>query len=105
MPGGTKRWGSHSTKERKEKTLLGAVSKDVADPIDKRVIRWNLSYAQVKEGIVREVNLRVYRNVLDHVCHGQTVPKNCSAGELSNVLEDSIYSGSQVRWGVAFGHA
>ena len=45
------------------------------------------------------------RNVPDHVFHWLTVPKNCSVGELSNFMEDFIYSGSQVREGVTFGHA
>ena len=87
------------------KTLWGAIPKDVADPMDKRVIRRKLSYAQVKEGVLREVHCRVNRNVSDHVFHGVTVPKNCSVGELSNFLEDFIYWGSQVREGVTFGHA
>ena len=78
------------------KMLLGAIPKDVADPIDKRVIRRNLSYAQVKEGVLREVNCRVNRNVPDHVFQGLTVPKNCSVGELSNFMEDLFYWGSQV---------
>ena len=78
------------------KTLSGAIPKDVADPINKRVTRRNLSYAQVKEGVLREVNRRVNRNVPDHVFHGLTVPKNCSVGELSNFMEDFIYWGSQV---------
>ena len=50
-------------KEKLIKTLLGAIPKDVADPIDKRVIRRNLSYAQVGEVVLREVNGRVNRNV------------------------------------------
>ena len=36
------------------KTLLGAILKSVADLIDKRVIRRNLSYAQVKEGVLHK---------------------------------------------------
>ena len=87
------------------KTLLGGILKDVADPIDKRVIRRNLSYAQVKEGVLREVNQPVNRNVSDHVFHGLTIPKNCLVGELSNFMEDFIYWGSQLREGVTFGHA
>ena len=86
------------------KTLLGPIPKDVADPIDRRVICRNLSYAQVKEGVLWEVNSQVNRNVLDHVFHGLTVPKKCSVGELSNFMEDFIYSGSQLREGVTFGH-
>ena len=72
------------------KTLLGAIPKDVADPIDQRGIRRNLSDAQVKEGVLREVNRRVNRNVPDYVFHGLTVPKNCSVGELSDFMEDFI---------------
>ena len=87
------------------KALSGAIPKDVADPIDKRLIRRNLRYAQVKEGVLREVNRRVNRNVPNHVFHGLTVPKNCSVGEVSNFMEDFIYSGSQVREGVTFCHA
>ena len=105
MPGGSETWGSHSAKGKLIKTLLGAIPKDVADPIDKTVIRRNLSYAQVKESVMREVNRRVNRNVPDHVFHGLTVPKNCSVGELSNFMDNFIYWGSQVREGVAFGHA
>ena len=86
-------------------TLFGAIPKDVAEPIEKRVIRRNLSYAQVKEGVLREVNRRVDRNVPDHVVHGLTVRENCSVGELSNFMENFIYWGSQVREGVTFGHA
>ena len=82
------------------KMLWGAIPKDVADPIDKRVIRRNLSYAQVKEGVLREVHRRVNRNVPDHVFHGLTVPKNCSVGDISNIFEDFIYWGSQVRRGL-----
>ena len=53
------------------KTLFGAILKDVADPIDKRVIRSNLSYAQVKEGVLREVNRGVNRNVPETIsCTG-----------------------------------
>ena len=58
------------------KRLLGAIPKDVADPIDKRVIRRKLTHAKVKEGVLRKVNLRLDRNVPDHVLHGLTVPKN-----------------------------
>ena len=87
------------------KTFLEAIPKDVADPIDQRMIRRNLSYAQVKEGVLREVNRQVNRNVPDHVFHGLTVPKNCSVGEVSIFMEDFIYWGSQVRDGVTFGHA
>ena len=87
------------------KPLLGAIRKEFADLIDKRVIRRNLSYAQVKEGVLRDFNRRVNRNVRDHVFHGLTVPKNCSVGELPNFTADCIYWGSQVREGVTFGHA
>ena len=87
------------------KTLLGAIPKDVSDPIDKRVIRRNLSYAQVKEGVLREVNRRVNRNVPDHVFHNLTVPKSCLVAEHSNFMEDFVYWGSQVREEVTFGHA
>ena len=87
------------------KKLLGANPKDVADPIDKRVVRGNLSYAQVKERVLWEVNCRVNRNVPDHVFNGLTVPRNCSVGELSNFMEDFFYWGSHVREGVTFGHA
>ena len=87
------------------KTLLGAIPKDVADQIAQRVFRRNLSFAQVKEGLLREVTRPMNRNVPDHVFHGLTVPKNCSVGELSNFMEDFIYWGSQVREGVTFGHA
>ena len=69
------------------------------------MVRTNLSYAQVKESVMREINRRVNRNVPEHVFHGLTVPKNCSVGELSYVMEDFIYLGSQVREGVTFGHA
>ena len=93
MPGGSETSGLRSAK------------KDVADPINKRVIRRNLSYARVKEGVLREVNCRVNRNVPDHVFHGLAVPKNCTVGELSNFMEGFIYWGSQVREGVTFGHA
>ena len=86
-------------------TLLGAIPKDVADPIDERVIRRNLNYAQVKEGVLREVNSRVNRNVPVHVFDGLTVPKKCAVGELSNLMEDFIHWGSQVREGVTIGHA
>ena len=48
------------------KTLLGVIPKDVADLIDERAICRNLSYAQVKESVLREVNRRVNRNVPDH---------------------------------------
>ena len=87
------------------KTLLGAMLKDVAAPIEKRVICRNLSYAQIKEGVLREVNSRVIKNIPDHIFHGLTIPTNCSVGELSNFMEDFIYWGSQVREGVSFGHA
>ena len=87
------------------KMPLMAMPKDVADPINKRVIRRNLSYAQVKGGVLREVNRRVNRNVPNHAFHGLTVLKNCSVGELSNFMEDFIYPGSQVQEGVTFGHA
>ena len=87
------------------KTLLGAILKDAADPIEKRVIRRNLSFAQVKEDVWRNVNCRVNRYVPDHVFHALTVAKNCSAGDLSNFMEDFIYWDSQVREGVTFGHA
>ena len=87
------------------KTLLGTIPKDIADPIDKRVIRRNLIYAQVKEGVLPEVHRWVNRNVPDHIFCGLTVPKECSVGELSNFMEDFIYWGSQVREGVTFGHA
>ena len=70
--------------EKLIKTLLGAIPKGVADPIDKRMIHRNLSSTQVKEGVLREVNPRVNRNLPNHVFHGLIVPKNCSAGELSN---------------------
>ena len=69
------------------------------------MIRRNLSYARVKEGVLREVNRWVNRNVPDHVLHGLTVPKKCSVGELANFMQDFIYRGSQVREGVTFGHA
>ena len=49
------------------KTLLGAIPKDVADLIDKRAICRKLTYAQVRESVLREVNRRVNRNVPDHV--------------------------------------
>ena len=87
------------------KTLWEAIRKDVLDPIDKRVIRRNLSYAQVQEGFLREVNRRVNRNVLDHVTHGLTVPNNCFVGELSNFRGDFICWSSQVREWFTFGHA
>ena len=67
-------------------TLSGATPKDVVDPTDKRVICRKLSYAQVKEGVLREVNRRVDRNVPNHVFHGLIVPKNFSVGELSNFM-------------------
>ena len=87
------------------KTLFGGIPKDVADLINKRVISRNLSYAQIKEGALREVNCLVNRNVPDNVFHGLTVPKNCSVRELSNFIEDFIYWGIRVRGGVTFGHA
>ena len=87
------------------KTLLGAMPKHVADPIDKKVIRRNLSCTQVKESVMRDVNRRVNRNVPDHVFLQLTVAKKCSIGELSNFMEDFIYWGSQVQEGVTFGHA
>ena len=87
------------------KKLLGAIPKDVADPINKRVIRRKLSYAQVKEGVLPKVNPQVNKSFPDHVLHGLTVPKNCSVGELSNCIEDFIYWSSQVRKGVTLGHA
>ena len=87
------------------KTHLGAILKDLADLIDKGVIRRNLSYAPVKEGVLREPNRWVNRNVPDHLLHGLTIPENCSVGELSNFMENFIYRGSQVREGVTFGHA
>ena len=87
------------------KTLLGAMPKDAADPIDKRMIRRKLSYAQVKQGVLRQLNRRVNRNVPDHVFRDLTVPKNCSVGELSNFMDDFIYWGSQVREGVTFRRA
>ena len=87
------------------KTLLGAIPKDVMDPINKRVICRNLNYAQVKENILREVRRRVNRNVPDHVFHGLTVPKNCFVSQFSNFMDDFIYWGSQVREGVTFRQA
>ena len=78
------------------KMLLGAMPKDVADRIDKRVICSNLSHAQVKEAVLQEGNRRVNRNVAHHVFNGLTVPKNCLVGELSNFLEDFIYLSSHV---------
>ena len=87
------------------KTLLGVIPEEVAEPIHKRVILRNLSYAQVKEGVLREVNRRVDRNVPHHVFNGLTVRKNCSVGELSKFMEDFIYSRSQVRQGDTFGNA
>ena len=59
------------------KTLLGSILKGVADWMDKRVIHRNVNYAQVKEGVLREVHRRVSRNVPNHAFHGLTVPKNC----------------------------
>ena len=87
------------------KTLLGAIPKDVTDPMGKRVIRRNLTYAQVKEGGLWEVKRRVNRNVPDNVFHGLTVPKNCLVVQFSNFMEDFIYWGSQVREGVTFRQA
>ena len=87
------------------KTLLGEIPKDVMHPIDKSVIRRNLSYAQVKEGVLGKVNRWVNRNVLNHVFYGLNVPKNCSVGGLSEFMEDFIYWCSQVREGSTFGHA
>ena len=105
MPVGSEMWGSHAAKENLFQTLFGAIPKDVADLIDKRVIRKNLSYAQVKERVLQEVNRRVKRNVPDHVFHGLTVPKNCSVGKVSDFMDDFIYWGSQVQEAVTFGHA
>ena len=59
----------------------------------------------MEERVLREVNRRVNRIVADHVFHGLTVLQNCSVGELSNLMEDYIYWGSQVREGVTFGEA
>ena len=87
------------------KTLSGAIPKDVADPMDRRVIGKNLSYAIVKEGVLREVNRRVNRNVPHNFFHGLTVPRKCSVGELSTFMENFSYVGSQVREGVTFGNA
>ena len=72
------RRGGRARRTKPYQNAFGAIQKDVADPIAKRVIRRNLSYAQVKEGVLREVNGWVSRNVPDHVVHGLTVPKNCS---------------------------
>ena len=49
------------------KTLFRGIGKDVADPIDKRVIRRNLNYAHLKVGVLLEVNRRMNGNVPDHV--------------------------------------
>ena len=104
MPGGSKIRG-RARRRKPRPNAFGSNPERLAEPIPKRVIRRNLSYAQVKEGVLREVNRRVDRNVPDHVVHGLTVRENCSVGELSNLMEDFIYWGSQVREGVTFGHA
>ena len=78
------------------KTLLGTIPKDVADPINGGLIHGNLSHAQVKKGVLREVNRRVNRNDPDRVFHALTVPKNVLVGELSKFMGDWIYWCSQV---------
>ena len=95
----------HGGRTRRKKNLLAAIPKDLADPIAKRAIRRNLSYAQVKKAVLRGVERQVNRNVPNHVFHELKVQKNRSVGEVSTLVEDSIYWGSQVREGVIFGHA